>query len=634
MTLFNKSFVLVSMVLFVVFALFFVLYVGVMKEQVVQDTKAVAKKDIKKYELLLERGANVDEAADVVFIHPPFASIAIDDFLGNELHLLHNSQTRPQGLMTFLTQVDDLVIKEYMRDKDRENISIEAQLDTGYIANMAGQKANNLFSYLAVALLAALVLSFLVLKLLMRPLADIKNQIFHIKENKYMESKKFPKSSDLRQMVVMLNEISSHLKSKLEKDNEMMNKYYEVIYHDDETGLNNRNFFTMHLNSEIDSTNEANRGLVIFVKIVNFDLLNKVYGYKQISTALQSFTKSLEAYNGGEYSVLARIKSDTFAYLISDQDYEKSKKMIAKHYENTLEAINEKLHDDKALIAIAAGEFHKSDSVKSLLSRIDTALNEATIITTGKKIAFAKMGQKALSKEERVKLIDYAFSNDAFNIELRPLQDLHHDRKSFLKLIVFLKDEKENIYNKNEFISILYEKGLVAEYDKSVINKVCNRYRLINQPITIMVVVTSEFIQSLDHIRWLGNKLDELKNNSNIKLCFTVKDDVAQNELDEVLQFAKLIYRFGHTLAIGGFTLDKDKLSYLQRLKPRYIIVEQDYLQDLYVEDKSRVKAINFMIKEVESKLVVAYLQDPKSITAMDELDVDYLLSSNYRGEY
>jgi len=297
-------------------------------------------------------------------------------------------------------------------------------------------------------------------------------------------------------------------------------------------------------------------------------------------------------------------------------------------------AINSSLTDTKAYLAIAAGEFQHGDSTKSLLSRIDVALNEATIMTSKKKIAYAKTGQRALSKEERINLIEYAFKNDSFNIELRPIQDLKEDRKNFLKLITFLQDDQLNIYNKSEYLSILYEKNMVAEYDAKIINKVCSRYRLINQPIIVMISISSEFINSLDHIRWLGNKLEELAKNENIKLCFTVKDSMAQNELEELLQFTKLVHRFKHYIALSGFTLDKEKLSYLQRLRPRYILLDQDYIEALYLEDKSKVKAINFMIHEVNAKTIVSYMSDPKMVTMMDELDIDYLLSSNYKGEF
>lgn len=633
MTLSKKIFTFSTISIFIFLGLFLILNTNSAKKTIHETSLAQVQSDILKFQNIVHSGNMVDIVADGIFQSQLIQSVVIDDFLENKLYSFEQKSSYSLSFVSIFFSVQSEEIKTYTKDATGENISIQITLDDNYINSLVADYFMQSLLYFLISFFLLSGLVFLIVKQALGPLSDIKNQVFHLKENKLMEASHFPKATDLREIVVMLNEISINLKSKFKKDTEMMNKYYEVLYTDEETGLNNRNFFTMHLNSEVDTGKEGDNGLVIFVKIINFDQLNKVYGFKQIHLALQSLTKTLQKLEI-PYSVLARVKPDTFAYIISNQKFSESKKIISKHYETLVAAINNGFTGTQATLAMAAGEFQKGDSTKSLLSRIDVALNEATILTTEKKIAYAKTGQRALTKEERINLIEFAFKNDSFNVELRPIQDLKEDRKNFLKLVTFLQDEQSNIYNKNEYLSILYEKNMVAQYDESIINKVSSRYRLINQPIIVMVSISSEFINSLDHIRWLGDKLEELAKNENIKLCFAVKDAVAQNELEELLQFAKLVYRFKHYIAITGFTLDKEKLSYLQRLRPRYIILDQDYIEDLYVEDKSRVKAINFMIHEVSAKTVVSYLSDPKMITMMDELDVDYLLSSNYKGEY
>ncbi|MGM0622462.1 MAG: EAL domain-containing protein [Campylobacterota bacterium] len=634
MTLYKKSFLYSAFFILVFLSLFFILYGQHLKKEVTTQAQTTLQEDIRQFENAVDLENSVPETAEAIFVRDIYKAVMIKDFVETVIYEdLHPTGAKPNPVLASIFPIKPATVTEYAKDREGENISLIITLDAQQLQVILQNALQTVMLYLA-ATYVVMVLSLMVLfGGLLRPLKDIRKQIFHMQENKFIETHKFPKTSDLRELIVMLNNTTTNLKSKFKKDSEILNKYYEVIYNDEETGLSNRNYFMMNLNSELDSANEKNRGLVIFVRIVNFESLNNSHGYEKVTAAMQKLVTSLERLEI-PYAVLARIKPDTFAYLISDQKYEKSQNIINKHYDDLLSAFQSEFEDIAVSIAVAAGEFKRGDSIKALLSKVDTALSDAVIITHRKRISYAKTGQRALSKSERLELIAYAFKNNSFDIELRPIQDLHEDRKNFLTVLSFLKDKDENSYNKSEFLSILYEKDMVAQYDKIMIEKVASRYRLINHPITVMLPISSDFINSLEHMRWFGDKLEELQSNHYIKLCFCVKDNIAQNELDKLLSFSKMVYRFKYYIAISEFTLDQEKLSYLQRLKPRYIVIDQDYIEDLYTKDKTKVKAINFMIHEVNAKVVVGYMDDPSLITKMQELDVDYLLRNNYKGEY
>lgn len=632
MTLFKKIYLYSTVIVFLGILFFFIFAVLQAKNDINKATFHEAMQDISQFETILQSGNMPDVSAQAVFANDKFHSVTISDFLNNQIHQVTNTSSISPSPVAFLFGVNNAEIKEYTKDSQGENLNVVATINDNYINSLIQSYFNMAFIYFVLFFVIIEVLLFVAIKNMLKPIEAIRNQIFHLKESKFVENHDYPKTSDLRELTTMLNEAINHLRSKFKKDTEVLNKYYEVIYNDEETGLSNRTAFTMHLHTEVDGIEDGKEGVVVFIKIVNFDLLNKTHGYMQINSALNNFVAGLQKFEQ-PFVILARIKPDTFAYVITEP-FKDKEKVLATHYDKILESINKGLLGAKAEIAISSGEFKKGDSVKNLLSRMDTALNEATMISKNKKIAHAKIGQRALSKEERVNLIEYAFQNDAFSVELRPLQDLKEDKKNFLKLIVLLKDEKGNVYNKDEFLSILHEKGKMADFDENIINKITNRYRLINQPITVMVSISNEFINSLEHIRWLGDKLEEVSSNQNLKICFSVSDYLAQHELAKVSQFAKLVYRFKHSIAISRFKLDKEKQAYLERLRPTYIIVEQDYVEDLYYEDKSKVKAIRFMATEVKSNLIVAYLNDPQLISKMVELDADYLLGVNYKGEY
>ncbi|MGM0533686.1 MAG: EAL domain-containing protein [Campylobacterota bacterium] len=639
MSLYTKSLFSFSILFFLLVTTLFFFSFSHLKHEILTAAKQEAKHATGQLETMLMHkdfaAKNLAIAADAVFSGNRFTHVHIEDFVGNTLYDKDFSSTSQSAGMLAQTVAGftSTPVTVNFKGSGDKNLAASITPDKKVMQQKIMKEFYTLFVYFALAYIVAVILTALLFKSLLQPLQALRKQIFHLKEGKFIENREYPKTQDLRELVVMLNESVVNLKSKFKKDTEMLNRYYELIYNDDQTGLHNRSYFMMHLSTELENKTSHESGVVVFIKITNYDQLNKAHSYNQINDALQTFSAQLQNTDLG-YTILARIKPDTFAYLFTEHSLSQIKQHIDKQYHQLEEKLQNKFKDMQTSIAISMSEYEKGESTKSLLSRLDTALNEAMIKTDNKKIAITGHGHKALSKEERIDLIEYAFNNDGFNIELRPIQDLKEDKKSFLKVLVYIVDREENSYSKREFFSILYEKGLVADYNKKVLDKICSRYRMINHKITAMVTISSDFIGSLDHIRWLGNKLEELRQNPNIKICFTIKDDVAQQEIDKMIQFAKLVYRFGHYIAISGFTLAQEKLTYLQRIKPRFIIVDQDYVEKLYFEDKSRVKALQFMISEAGAQTIIAYVDDPKMVTSLHELDVHYLLSANYKGEY
>jgi len=325
MTLSKRIFSFSTISIFLFLALFLILIANSAKKTIYETKLAEVQADILKFQNIVQSGNMLDVAVEGIFDSRLIQSIKIHDFLENELYSFSQTTSSPLGFASLLFSVQSEEIKAYTKDAYGENISLSIILNDNHINSIIGEYFLHALLYFVIIFFFLSGVIFIIIKQSLKPLEAIKNQVFHLKENKFIEVHQFPKATDLREIVVILNEISINLKSKFKKDMEMMNKYYEVIYTDEETGLNNRNFFTMHLNSEVDTKKEGEKGLVIFVKVINFDQLNKIYAFKQIHLALQSLTKSLQKLDI-PYLVLARVKPDTFAYIISNQKYEESKK--------------------------------------------------------------------------------------------------------------------------------------------------------------------------------------------------------------------------------------------------------------------------------------------------------------------
>ncbi len=638
MSLFKKIFSFSLLILFIALSALFLLLLQKEQSAIEQRLRTDVENRVAKYDDLLHQSTlsqkQLDLFADKLFANPAIKSVEINDFLNKRIYYRENSlphESVPdwfRGSIGFNLEA----INTYTENSKQENLSITVALNAGRFYAPLYEKLlwylqlGGGVSFLFALLFAAGLRSFV------NPLNEIRKQVVFLKENKFYEAPKLPKSSDLKEISAMLNAVAVRLKEKFSKDTELLNKYYNVIYNDDETGLNNRNYFMMNLVSELENNASDASGLVCFVKISNYDLLHNEHGFRRVMHALKQFVQILEKMPL-EYTVLARIKPDTFAYILAEQEFEDSKHKIKRYY-NQLQMVLDNHFERTADVAVAASEFYRGESVKNVLSRVDTSLNEAMMKNSEERIAFADTGRKALSKEERIALVDYAFNKDGFALEMRPIQDMKSGKNNFLKAVINLKDEKGNSYTKSEFLSILYEKNLVADFDKHVLQSVIRKYKLLNHPIRIMISISKEFIKSLEHVRWLADELEQLGGNDNLKFCLSIKDSVAEKEEESLKRFSDLVHKFHHSLAIDGFTLNHQKIDYIQRIKPKYIVVGQEYVESLYEEEKTRVKALNFIVDKLGAKIIVTYIDRPETIAGLKELEVDYLISSNYRGEY
>ena len=121
--------------------------------------------------------------------------------------------------------------------------TLYVQGSTALAYNELYSNSKNIFNFLALMIIIALVVAFFALKAIFRPLVMVQNQAEAILDNKFIIQKRIPFTTDLKKMVLAMNSMVSKVQDIFEREAATLSKYQELLYKDSMSGTYNRRFF-------------------------------------------------------------------------------------------------------------------------------------------------------------------------------------------------------------------------------------------------------------------------------------------------------------------------------------------------------------------------------------------------------
>lgn len=386
---------------------------------------------------------------------------------------------------------------------------------------------------------------------------------------------------------------------------------YEA-YHDSLTGLPNRSFFLIRLESlsqfyRIDPTKEF---ALMFIDLDRFKRINDELGNFLGDKLLIKITRRLKNIVS-ELGILSRLSGDEFIVLFEDLNTIPALEKIAR---DILAGFSKSFYIEHREVYLSASigivrstqNFQKPED---LLKYADMATNHIKKRSRG---SFGFFSETLLDfNQDRIEMeADLRNAIEAGQLELffQPIFDIASRRVSGFESLVRWHHPEKGLIPPDKFISLAEETGLILPLgDWALRSAVETIYELhnANYPIYISVNVSALQFRQKKMLRLLKSLLRHYKI-SPTSLCLEITETSIMDNPIEANQLLCKIKELGLKISIDDFGTGYSSLSYLKQFPADLLKIDQSFIRDLPADkDNSQiVKAIIAMAHNLNLQVI------------------------------
>lgn len=467
---------------------------------------------------------------------------------------------------------------------------------------------DTLFVLSALFLLSIFILR-LRLKRILKPLNEIAIHAKGIAEQKFHQEMPLPSTSELKDVVVSINSMSTQLKKVFTTlDNEVDTLRKDSLI-DRVSNLPNRQYLTAQLNNWL---SEPGYGGLILAKFDWLEEIHSKYGYQVRDETIRVLSDAMQQQLPKvAESIIARIANNEFAFLITKGEQEQ----MTSYVQTLVRVINQEMskagcepNSDFYLgISVRNGEITPPE----LLAQSDNALQQATKQESAIHW-FDDKKQHKFSREEWRNKLTQAINSNRFIFQWQPIHQINNNdviqREVYCRL-----DIDGQILNAGVFMPYIELLSLGNELDKCILESIVSNNILAKTHEPIAVNLTSDSVKDVNFHQWLSSFLQNTNNSQ--KIQFEIPESVVSSHLDECIALCNIIKKYGSNFGIDQCGRRIGSLNYLQQIQPTYVKLDQSFSFYSKTEQNSELcRALINVAKGLGIEVIVTAIEDKKQL--------------------
>lgn len=480
--------------------------------------------------------------------------------------------------------------------------------------------------------LAAFLILYFSLKVILKPLKKVQEQAEAITGNDFIFQKDLPKTMELKQVVGAMNAMVGKVKEIFEKEADTVKQYTELLYKDATTKLPNRRFFTLKLKEYLKSDEES-LGLVVFASLSIGRDIKEILGYKKSEEFYLNVAEILnEVDKKYEFAIISRMKDNDFALMFPSFDKEKVEKIcntLSLKLKNVLDSYS--LDENEYFFNFGVTPYKENLQISDIFSKADFALTNAKS-QGGYKISYDDDTEEdiALGKEAWRHEIESAIDEKRFIFATQKIVDAE-ENTYHNELFLRLKDKQGNIKNAAYFIPMINELKLNDIVDRYVVEYILNvmqsNVSLSAQPISINI--GKEILLNPSSLDWFEKSLQKIKQNKINNVSFEISNRI-KIDTQILAKFSKLLRSYGFSFGLDNFDINGDNLKILQNINPTYIKILSSTLLDL-LDDKnatSSKQSLDIITQSMDIQIIAFGVESEQEVGKLTNMGITHMQGS------
>jgi EAL domain-containing protein (putative c-di-GMP-specific phosphodiesterase class I)/GGDEF domain-containing protein len=484
------------------------------------------------------------------------------------------------------------------------------------------EQAKNASVYALLAFVISMLILFVFVQYLLKPLKRIEKLANSIAVGKFETIDELPWTTEIKTVALAMNDMSRKIEAIIDKLNTNLENLTKKLSCDELTQLDLRQNFETDMK---DMFIQKNTGYVFIIKIFELANFAKNHTNKEINSFIKKFALILSTTKLNENSKIMayRFFGSEFAVIAKDFTDKDAKEYSIKLQKKFEELASEYIKKD--IVHIGATPFNQIGTIPQILQAANEAYEKATLIGPNE-IFIEEHTTSARAMEEWKDLIFDIVDNSKFNLKYignaTTLSDLSND--------IIMQEAFASIKDKNNldipigtFVSIAERYGKIIDFDKKIITKVINNILINKVNHDISINLSIESISNTGFILWLEKTIDEQKNIAK-QLVFSVTAYAVAKDVDKFKFFADEMHQHGAKVIIKRFESKFIPLNSIKDFNLDYIRLAREYTNNV-TNDPSKqsfIEAIVDLTNLLNIKLFAENVQEDEDLETIKKLHV------------
>jgi EAL domain-containing protein (putative c-di-GMP-specific phosphodiesterase class I)/GGDEF domain-containing protein len=483
--------------------------------------------------------------------------------------------------------------------------------------------AKTAITYAAIAFAFSILLLIVFLQFILKPLKNIEKLAMNISKGQFSIIKKLPYTTEVRNVAIAMNEMSTKIESIIKKLNVNIENVTQKISLDDLTNLHLRQTFETDMKKMFIA---KNTGYVFIVKINELAQIAKNNSNQEVDTFIKDFANILKnTHDNFEFDISAyRFFGSEFAMILKNANNEQTQQ-VAQYLKQKFEKLGEKLNI-KHVANIGATPFNPIGTTPEMISASLEAFEMARQI--GPNEAYIR-DESDLARDMLVwkDLIFDIIDNAKFTVGyIGDAKVLCGDAKDTLVMQEAFTQAQD--YNAEQipigtFVSIAEKYEKVIDFDKAVVNKVVKHIIANGIEHDISINLSLDSICSEDFISWVHNYIAANKVIAP-QLVFSVTGYAVAKDINKFKHFSQCIHESGAKVIIKRFESKFISLESIKDLNIDYIRLARDYTQNIYKDTGKQafVEAMQELCNLLNIKLFAENVKEDEDFNKVLEIEL------------
>jgi len=396
----------------------------------------------------------------------------------------------------------------------------------------------------------------------------------------------------------------------------------ELAFFDSITGLPNRLYFSTKLGEKLINCSKGSSGVIFFIDIDNFKIINDTFGHSVGDKCLIEITKMLEKLDIPN-KFLCRLGGDEFIMIVDN---------IADSITGTLHA--KKIMESFCLpLTIGENKFYLTASigiasypsdgvtVDELLKNADVAMYQSKNKGRNNYTIFDKTSnQSSLRKLTMGNFLQTAISNDELRLYYQPQIEIASGRVCGLEALIRWENSHYGFVSPIVCIKLAEELGLIVSIGYWVIRQAClfaaflykhypNLYVSVN--LSSMQLMQVDFVDRVKEIIHEAGMPPSM-------IRFEITESMLMESFESSVEKLLLLREIGVKIELDDFGTGYSSLNYLKRLPIETVKIDKTFIDDIAEENKQM--DITDLIIELAHKLGLKVVAE--GVEAQEQMDL------------
>lgn len=496
--------------------------------------------------------------------------------------------------------------------------------DSSYAHEVLWNSFLELATWYFLCALIAIVIGYLSIRWLLKPLHRISGQAEAICAREFSLEATIPRTPELKKLTVAMNQMVESLKKSSQEQIEQMESLRHHSFQDTLTGVGNRRYFLLQLFALLNRDEYFCPGFVIQIAIQGLEPLNQLQGYQQGDKLLQEIARLCKKYwNDKPSATIARINGSNFAIIVKENDNE----LFIKHCEEFNHSLQALATTDLLIkIYAATASYQLHETANTLLTELDQVLLSARVqdiplvysknVDNHQQVTINPEELLILLTQKKIKIYTQIITNG---------QLIFHEE-------VFIRIVFENkLINAGYFMPIAEREGFAQQIDSYVLNNVIDEKLCMDSPIALNL--NESTVSDSKYQKVYLKQLKRLPVSYRTNLAIELNETIVINHFNQVVGFVKQLKILGIKVGVDQVGIHFLPMHYLNELPLNYLKLHGSLIHDI---DKNQNKQFfihyfSEMAAMLDIQLIVTQIENENQWQILKKMGIQWG-QGNYLG--